>query len=189
MQGLIIYAHPKTKGHCPLILQEVKIYLTNQKILFDVLDLYATNYDPILHENEHYTAGNRDIDGLNQELQQCIQKADLLIFIYPVWWWSMPAILKGFIDRVLTPYFAFRYEGRMPKGMLADKQGIVFMTSAGPKIYYRLTGNVPKKLIKKGVLEFCGIKTKIYQLFGCTEMQDDTPAKIKKLVHKAFRIC
>ncbi len=57
VKTLVIYAHPQTKGYCPAIKEEVEKQLRANKIEYSLFDLYAMKYDPILHENEHYTAG------------------------------------------------------------------------------------------------------------------------------------
>jgi NAD(P)H dehydrogenase (quinone) len=181
MKTLIIYAHPETKSHCSVILEEVQKRLDH----FEVLDLYKIGYNPILGESELYTSGNSDVDKQTKIIQEKIKQADHLVFIYPVWWGTMPAILKGFFEKVLTPGFAYKFENKMPKKLL-DKQATVLMTLGGPKIYSLITGNLPKKHIKKSILGFCGIKAKVYQLFNCNDFNDKKSEEIKNLVRKTF---
>ena len=116
MKTLIIYAHPKTEGHCSTILYEVKKVMKEKKKKYDLIDLYKIKYDPILHDEEHYTAGegHRKVSKENKKFQKMIKDTNELIFIYPIWWGSMPAILKGFIDRVFTSHFAYQYKGPIP---------------------------------------------------------------------------
>lgn len=182
MKSLIIYAHPATEGHCSAILKEVKSNLEAKKIKYDIIDLYRIKYDPILHESEHYTAGNRNISGQNRKFQRMISNSDLLIFIYPIWWGSMPAILKGFFDRVLTSGFAFRYEKGRPVSMLKGKKAIVFTTSGGPLWAYRLSFNMPKRVMNNFILRFCGINPKYCQIGSCTRFSKEKVPKIKKFV-------
>src|SRR3989344_176765 len=74
MKILIIYAHPSTNGHCSTILKEVQTNLDSRNIEYEIIDLYKIKYDPILHENEHYTAGNFHITKQNREIQEIIKK-------------------------------------------------------------------------------------------------------------------
>jgi NAD(P)H dehydrogenase (quinone) len=97
--------------------------------------------------------------------QNLIHTSDHLVFVYPTWWWSMPALLKGFIDRVFIPGFAFKYEGHsgLPAKLLTGKTATLVVTMDSPAWYYtwwmKSVGHV---MMKKGVLAFCGIsKTRI----------------------------
>jgi len=186
MKTLIIYAHPDTEGHCSAILKEVQNRLISKEIEYETLDLYKMNYDPILHESEHYTAGNRDITEQNKEIQEKIKNTNKLIFIYPVWWGGMPAILKGFFDRVLTPEFAYKFEKGIPRRLLKGKKAVVFTTSGGPKIFHTITGDTSKKTIKNKILEFCGIKTKVFLIDTARKITDNQLEKIKTKVKEGL---
>lgn len=185
MTTLIIYGHPNTKGHCSLILNRVKRELRKKKIEYEVIDLYKINYDPVLHENEHYTAGNREVSRQNREFQKKIKESDHLIFIYPVWWSSQPAILKGFLDRVLVSGYGFKYINSVPRGLLKGKKATVFMTSGGPMIYYMLTLNPVKRNIRQ-ILNFCGVKTKTVQFYSCRKLDEKKERLISRKVLKSL---
>jgi NAD(P)H dehydrogenase (quinone) len=184
MKAVIIYAHPDTEGHNKQILAAVTKKLYDKAIEFDVIDLYKAQYDPVLHENELYTIGNKEIASDNQKYQQQIKSADLVVLIYPVWAFSMPAILNGFLSRVFTPGFAVKEGAKLPVGLLHQK-AIVFMTTGAPTLYYKLIGNTPKKVIKS-CLKYTGMQPSIFQLGGCDKVTSKTIAKINKLVNKAF---
>ncbi len=177
MKVLVVYAHPATGGHCNFILEEIKKNLVSRNIRFEVIELYKIKYDPVLHEEEHYTSGNKKVSKQNLKFQEKIKSSDMLIFVYPVWWGAMPAMLKGFFDRVLTSGFAFKYEGKIPKKLLKGKRALVFFTTGGPTIYYKLLINTPKNVIKNKTLEFCGITTKVVQ-FGNSRKLDDKKKEV-----------
>ncbi|MBL7056308.1 NAD(P)H-dependent oxidoreductase [Candidatus Woesearchaeota archaeon] len=187
MRTLIVYAHPQTKGHCPLILEGIENWHKQHQIDYEVIDLYRIKYDPVLHEEEHYTAGNREISEQNREFQQKISETTKLIFIYPMWWGYVPAILKGFFDRVFTSNFAFRYEGNKPIAMLKGKKAALLVTSGGPKIIYKLLLDMPNTLIKLIVFRFCGIKSKVFQVDKARILNDTQVKKIKKESSKAMK--
>lgn len=187
MKTLIIYAHPLTKGHCPTILEEIKSNLSSKNIDYEVIDLYKIKYNPILEDEEHYTAGNRKVSKQNLKFQDKIKESDKLIFIYPVWWNSTPAILKGFIDRVFTPHFAFKWEGKVPKPLLKGKKAIIFLTTGASKLFFKIfEGNRAIKIIKKDILKFCGIKSKVFHLGSANNLNDNNINKIKSLVNKGL---
>ncbi len=135
--------------------------------------------------------GYKEIQELEPDLkkaQENIVWADHLVFAFPIWWYSFPALLKGFIDRVFLPGFAFKYkEGSpVPEKLLQGKTADIICTSGAPKINYFLkNGNIGPKLLKN-ILKFCGIKTRKSVLIGSVvaELSDDKLEYYKKLVSK-----
>lgn len=89
-----------------------------------------------------------------------IQWADHLVFIHPVWWGGMPAMMKGFIDRLFLPGFAFKYRDNSVywDKLLKGKTGHIITTMDQPSWYYRFRYGRPSvNQLKKTVLEFCGV--------------------------------
>lgn len=90
-----------------------------------------------------------------------IKWADHLVWIHPVWWGGLPAITKGFIDRVFLPGFAFQYRENTVwwDKLLTGKTAHIITTLGQPSWYYKLAfGNPSVNQLKKCTLEFCGIK-------------------------------
>ena len=196
MKNLIVYANP-SKGHCYAILQEVKKLLEKKKEEYEVIDLYKINYDPVLHKDEHYTAGNYHVSKENKKFQKMIKETNKLIFIYPVWWDTMPAIMKGFFDKIFTSHYAFKYvnmpiiskliNGPVPVGLLKDKKATVFVTTEAKKWQAKIfLRNRFKKIVSTDILKFCGIKSKVFHLAGCTTHCKNKEKEIKKLVKKGI---
>ncbi len=194
---LVIYAHPNTEGHNSKVLEEIRHELVLQEESFEIVDLYKLKYDPVLADKEHYTSGKRDITTQNKAFQKKIENAKHLIFIFPVWWGGMPAILKGFFDRVLTSRFAYKYVPLpfpifgikfRPVGLLKGKRAAVFMTVGSPRWIHRIyTRNSQQFTMKWNILGFCGIKTKSFTLGNCTAACDEKKEKkIKKLVRRGL---
>lgn len=95
------------------------------------------------------------------DAREKIKWADHLVLIYPVWWGSVPAILKGFIDRVFLPGFAFKKRENSVwwDKYLTKKSARIISTMDQPSWYYRLVYRQPSNnAMKKATLEFCGIK-------------------------------
>ncbi|WP_114789796.1 NAD(P)H-dependent oxidoreductase [Niabella yanshanensis] len=91
---------------------------------------------------------------------ESIQWADHLVWIHPVWWGGLPAITKGFIDRVFLPGYAFKYrEGSVWwDKLLKGKTAHIITTLDQPGIYYRLAFGRPSvNQLRRSVLQFCGI--------------------------------
>lgn len=109
MKTLIIYTHPSPTGFNAAILKEVQSNLS-KKHEVKTLDLYAENFDPILRFDQEHRRRDLHKDPEMAKYRDLITWADHLIFIFPIWWSGMPAILKGFIDRVFAADFAYSYK-------------------------------------------------------------------------------
>lgn len=163
---LIINGHPDKESLCSIFAERYKqgadLTTSNCKLV-NLIDL---NFDLNLH------FGYRKRTELEPDLlqiQQDIIDADHLVFIYPTWWGTYPALLKGFIDRVFLPRFAFKYRDNslLWDKLLKDKTARLIVTMDTPKWYYWLIYRNPgHNSMKKGILEFCGIKPVRITSFG-----------------------
>ncbi len=91
--------------------------------------------------------------------QELFEWADHVTVLTPLWWGSVPALLKGFFDRTLERGWAFRYrDNGMPEGLLPGRTGRLMVTSDSPRWYLRIAGDSNVKQVKGRTMEFCGIK-------------------------------
>lgn len=141
--------------------------------LCQLVHLVDLKFNPIL------TYGYRLVSELEPDLlkiQQDILQADHLVFVYPNWWATFPALLKGFIDRVFLPNFAFKYHEKGPfwDKLLKGKTARLIVTMDTPKWYYWLINrNAGHNAMKIGVLEFCGIKPVKISVFAPVKSSDE----------------
>jgi len=130
--------------------------------------------------NPNLQFGYRKRTELEPGLLDCIEKikwADHLVFFYPVWWGSVPALLKGFIDRVFLPGIVFqkRENSLWWDKLLVGKTGHIISTLDQPAWYYWLMyGRPTYHAIKKMTLEFCGIKPVRTTTIGPLRLSKDT---------------
>lgn len=109
-----------------------------------------------------------------------IQWADHLVWIHPVWWGGLPAITKGFIDRLFLPGMAFKYRENSVwwDKLLKGKTAHIITTLDQPSLYYRLFFGRPSvNQLKKSVLEFCGIKPVKVTYVGIVKTSDEVMRK------------
>lgn len=138
-------------------------------------DLGALAFDPVLHH------GYGEIQPLEPDLraaQANIEWCEHWVVIYPVWWGSVPALLKGFFDRVLLPEFAFRYHDDDPMWdkLLKGRSGHVITTSDGPNLWTLLAyRNSDIAAVKTATMGFCGFKPVKVTRFG--RIKDLAPAQ------------
>ncbi|GAA3778320.1 NAD(P)H-dependent oxidoreductase [Flavobacterium ginsengiterrae] len=109
-----------------------------------------------------------------------IKKADHLVWIHPVWWGGLPAITKGFIDRLFLPGMAFQYHENSVwwDKLLKGKTAHIITTLDQPGWYYRLFFGRPSvNQLKKSTLEFCGIKPVKVSYVGIIKTSDENQRK------------
>ena len=166
MNSLIIIAHPK-KDSFSFAMAEKYIGLAKEKgYKIDIIDLYREK-----HQQTFFNFDNANKLEKTSEMkyyQEKIKWADELVFIFPYWWGSMPAILKNFIDWNFSRGFAFEYINSRPKGLLTNKNVKIFTTTGAPSFIYKITGtnNRLKKMFQKQIVEFCGMKLKSFNIYG-----------------------
>ncbi|MFH1018492.1 MAG: NAD(P)H-dependent oxidoreductase, partial [Pseudomonadota bacterium] len=108
MNHLIIYSHPNPKSFNHAILEEFSGALRDAGHEVRVRDLYAIGFKPVLQGSDLEQAGKRPpAEDICAE-QAHISWADVITFIFPLWWAGMPAIAKGYLDRVFSEGFAYR---------------------------------------------------------------------------------
>ena len=162
MNSLIIYAHPDKKSFNASILKTVQENLSHQHDV-KTLDLYEEEFDPILRFDATHRRRDLANDIAMKHYRDLLVWADQLIFIFPTWWSGMPAILKGFIERVFVAGFAYDNTPRGLKGRL-DGTAWIITTHNTPKILLPFAQDYTK-VLKYQILKTCGIKpVKVTQL-------------------------
>lgn len=114
-----------------------------------------------------------------------IQWADHLVWIHPVWWGGLPAITKGFIDRLFLPGFAFQYRenSHFWDKLLKGKTAHIITTLDQPGFFYRLVFHRPSvNQLRRSVLKFCGISPVKVSYIGI--VRNSTPEMRKKWLEK-----
>jgi len=144
----------------------------------EVVDLYSINFNPILSakdfENMKQGTALEDV----KKQQEIISKSDLIVLVFPVWWYNMSAILKGYIDRVFSYGFAYVMEGDEIKGLLKGKKVVIFANFGGSEEEYK-RDNFDKCLSKtfEEIFRFIGIDFVKTKFFYSVPYVDDSTRK------------
>ncbi|HEY0298210.1 MAG TPA: NAD(P)H-dependent oxidoreductase [Arachidicoccus sp.] len=167
MKHLIIYAHPNQNSLNNYLKESLVKHLTLNKHEVETRDLYQLEFNPILSLED--MSGQRKghlAEDVKQE-QQLILWAEIITFIYPIWWTGLPAILKGYIDRVFSYGFAYSYDQGIQKGLLTGKQTVIINTHGKSNEEYEAIG-MDKALTltsSKGIYSYCGLEIKRHFFF------------------------
>ena len=181
---LIITAHPTDKNLTTGIADIYKTQKEEQGHNVEVIDLYkAEKQFPFYTYDLLFKEALTDTQIYYQEK---VTNADEIVFVYPFWWGTIPAILKNWIDSVFTMGFAAKYENGRPVGMLKGKSVRIFSTSGAPTFIYCLNGirGANKKIWKKTIIEFCGMEFLGFHLYGGMDTRAKNVEKMFKCVTK-----
>lgn len=173
MRVLIVFNHPYEGSFCNSILNSVSQGLIKGNHEVDIIHLDNENFDPVMRAKDLHafalarTDPQRAYEMLDQqviEYQKKIKYAQHIIFIFPIWWELMPALTKGFIDKLIFPSVAYEYK-RKGSGMVSllnNLTGVSVITTMNtPSIIYRLLfGNAIKKSLLLGTFWKIGIKNR-----------------------------
>jgi NAD(P)H dehydrogenase (quinone) len=177
MKALIVYAHEEPKSFNAALLKSTVDTLSGMGMTVTVSDLYAMNFDPVggkrdfttLHEPDyfkyaveqtHATTAGTFVPELAAEHKKLLE-ADLLLFQFPLWWFGLPAILKGWVDRVFAAGLIYGGGKWYSNGIFQGKRAMLCLTTGGPANMYSprgLSGDIDTILypIQHGMLYFVG---------------------------------
>jgi NAD(P)H dehydrogenase (quinone) len=170
MKISVILAHPHEGSFNHAIAGEVISTLRSSACDVIFHDLYAERFDPLLLHPE--IAREAPLSPAIAEYCKEIAAADGIVIIHPDWWGMPPAILKGWIDRILRPGVAYQFaetdsgEG-IPEGLLAARAALVFNTSNTPALREQeIFGDPLERLWKDCIFAFCGVPVFRRKMFG-----------------------
>ncbi|UHA73990.1 NAD(P)H-dependent oxidoreductase [Paenibacillus sp. 481] len=179
MKNLVLYAHPNPQSFNHAILETVTNKLKANGHEVEVRDLYAMNYNPVLTGNdfEGYASGNLPEDIATE--QKWVTWADHIIVIYPVWWTGLPAILKGYFDRVFSHGFAYRYTATGIDKLLSGRSATLFTTQGNAAELYELNGTTKAMQLTSdvGIFEFVGMNVLDHRFYAAVPLVDDAARK------------
>ena len=162
---LVILGHPAANSLCAGMARAYADGAQQAGAKVRFLDVGQLAFNPLFQ-------GYGAVQPLEPDLlaaQTDISWAHHLVWVYPIWWGAMPALLKGFIDRVLLPGYAFKYRkgSSLWDKLLTGRSAELLVTMDSPPWYFRWVTRMPgHHQMKKAILEFCGIRPVQVHSFG-----------------------
>ncbi len=155
---LIFCAHPDQDSFALALATQYYEGVKNTGGNAKLYNLASLDFNPNLTRDKKYGGY---MEPVLKQIQQEILDARHLVFVYPNWWSTFPAILKGFIDRIFIKGYAYDFKDNNPIRipLLKGKTARVIVTMDSPIWYYKwIIGAPGHKAMKKAMLEYCGIK-------------------------------
>jgi putative NADPH-quinone reductase len=182
MRVLVIFAHPVETSFHAAMHRRVVVALRKAGHEVDDCDLYAEGFNPVLSREERLNYHDTSINQLPVKAYvERLQRADALVFCFPVWCFGLPAMLKGWFDRVLMPGVSFDIsDPAHVKPALTHLRRIAAVTSYGrPRWMAFVMGDPPRKVIKRYLGALTGGKARI-DYHAYYHMNVATPAKLER---------
>lgn len=167
MNVLTVIAHPVPTSFNHAIRQEVEAGLAEAGHEVKVADLYAEGFQPAMIEADFAQFTGDPLPIAIQAEQARVEWSDAMIFIFPLWWWSMPAIMKGWIDRVMSYGFAWK-DPRDPDSAGMRHRKIIVMITAGDDaagLAKRGYDTALHTQLNVGTWDYCGFKDVTTRIF------------------------
>jgi NAD(P)H dehydrogenase (quinone) len=167
MNVLIVYAHPNPRSFNQAILDTVEVTLRERGHATRIHDLYQMQFRSVLDGEDLLRSWRGDLPVDTRREQEALRWAQGLVFIYPIWWFGPPAILKGWIDRVFTRKFAFDFTEAGMQGLLTHEKALIVNTLGGDEAtYQRLRWHeLLVRPMAEGILEACGVRAVTHRAF------------------------
>jgi len=185
---LVVIAHPLDNSLCKYLAEKTITHLMKKGYQVTVKDLYSEGFNPVLNkaERESYYQGQFNEDLVSADIQQLVQ-VESLILIFPTWWFSFPAILKGWFDRVWAPGHAYEHASDFGpiKQCLSNLKEMKVITTLGSPwwVDFFILRKPVKKVLKFALLGACTshCKFKMLSLYNSEKLDEE---KIEKFIDK-----
>ena len=178
---LIILGHPakERQSFCEALAAAYESSAQSAGHEVQLIKLAQLKFDPILHEGYN---GDQPPELDIIDAQAKLKWAEHLVFIYPMWGYMIPALLKGFLERTFTPDFAYAAKSSNPlkHGLLSGKSVRIIQTTGMPGFVYRILYRAHGAKALQNMLKFCGLAPIRISYFGAI----DSDAKRKTYLEK-----
>ncbi len=157
MRVLMIHCHPRPDSLSSALRDAARAALESAGHAVELRDLYAEGFIPAMSAAERgvYHDVPANLAGIEDHVAS-LRAAEALVLVYPTWWYGMPAMLKGWFDRVWAPGVAFRLGEGAIEPMLTNIRRIAVVTSYGsPWWLLWWIGRIDRKLMRRGIARLC----------------------------------
>ena len=187
MRFLVVVAHPDPESFTAAIAHQAVTTLERSGHHVDLLDLYSIGFRSSMSADEHADYARTDLmldpaahqrDPMVAEHIRLVQAADGLVFVYPTWWSTMPAILKGWLERTLVPGvgFVFNRGGHVRPGLRNLRHLVGISTYGSPWLYIKAVNDNGRRTVQRTMRVATGLRARfrwlaLYRTDTCTAEQ------------------
>lgn len=168
MKHLVLFCHPSQQSFNHAVLEAYCSELKDNGHKVTVRNLYQSPLHPILTQEEYEDTLKERYEPEVAQEQELISWCDCVTMIYPIWWGGMPALLKGYVDRVFSYGFAYELDGEDPIPRMKGKSTVTICTTGTPYEVYDKLGmyKAMDQARNHAIFEFCGFTVKHSVYYG-----------------------
>ncbi len=178
MRALVVLAHPRPDSYGHAVCAAAVRGLLAGGHDVEVLDLHADGFCPVMtaEERRAYHSGSPILDPLVRRYADEVGRADALVFVYPTWWSGLPAMLKGWLEKVMVEGVAFRFdaEHRVRPALGHVRRVVGISTYGSSRTYVRLVNDNGRRIITRALRLSTGLRTRTSWL-GLYAIDTSTP--------------
>ena len=164
MQVLLVLAHPNADSFNHAVAARARTALEAVGHTVTVLDLYALGVPAAMSADEHraYHSDNPVVDPLVAEHIELVKTTEAMVFVYPTWWSAQPAILKGWLERVMVPGVGFVFNARekVRPGLGHVHRIVGISTYGSPRSYVRLINDNGRRTLMRAMRLNTSLRTR-----------------------------
>ncbi|AMC93517.1 hypothetical protein AOC36_05835 [Erysipelothrix larvae] len=158
MKTLVVYTHPWEESFNHFVLETTVSKLEAKGYSVDVIDLHKDGFNPAFTQDDLRLFGKGEYhDELAANYIKRVKEADEIIFVFPIWWYGMPAMLKGFFDKVMLKGQAYGEVNHKLTGLLNIQKGAVFTTASVTEEILKYVGDPIGQTTINGIFAMIGI--------------------------------
>lgn len=194
MHAAVVIAHPCADSFTAALGARAAAGLRAAGHTVDVLDLYALGFRTAMSAAEHaaYHGDEPILDPLVRAHADLVRRVDALVFVYPTWWSGLPAILKGWLERVMVPGVGFVFDdrtGAVRPGLTNIRRIVGISTYGSPRRYVRLINDNGRRTLTRALRISCGLRTRTrwLGLYGIDTSSDAERSAFAASVERAMR--
>jgi len=188
---VLLVTHPSADSYCHALAARAAAGLRAAGHEVATLDLYADGFRVAMTSEERHAYHGDDpmIDPLVAEHAALVQRAEALVFVYPTWWSGLPAMLKGWLERVMVPGVGFRFDertGKVRPGLRQVRHLVGISTYGSSRTYVRLVNDNGRRTISRALRMSCGLRTRVHWLglYGIDGSNDEERAAFAARVER-----
>ena len=163
MDVVMVTAHPHADSFTAAVATAARRGMLRAGHKVDELDLYAIDFVPAMSRAERaaYHEATPLIDPMTIEQARLVRQAGALVFVYPTWWGGPPAVMRGWLERVLVPGVAFRFDehGKVVPALTNVQRIVGISTYGSPRRYVKLMSDGGRRMLLRALRLNCGWRT------------------------------
>ena len=165
MRTLLVVAHPCADSYTHACAAAATAGLGRGGHTVDVIDLYKEGFRPAmsLAERLAYETDDPILDPVIADHAARLKRAEAVVFVYPTWWSGLPAMLKGWLERVMVPGVGFTFDpgsGKVQPGLRNIRRIVGVSTYGSPRSYVMLINDNGRRIITRALRMSCGIRAR-----------------------------